>query len=452
MAIKTLHITNSYHPASGGIRTFYRALLDGANRHRRLVRLVVPGAETGVEEVGDYGRIYYVAAPRVPILDSRYRWMLPHMYAWRYDSPLRRILAAEGPDLVEVCDKFWLLYLSGVLRRQWIPGVAVPVIVGLSCERLDDNMRSYVSAGWAAQNACERYMRSCYVPRFDFHVAASDYIAAEVRGLLPERLHDRLHVCPMGVDFETFYSPGENSGMRQEVLRRVGGGEKTALLLYAGRLSKEKNLLMLAGMLAKLAGQSRWDYRMIVAGDGPFAGELRHALEELAPGRSLFLGHCRREDLRSLYHAADVFIHPNPREPFGIAPLEAMAAGLPLVAPASGGVLTYANEENAWLCENTAAGFAGAVERVHADAEICRRKIAKARRTAEEFSWTRVTANYFQLYDRFHQWSIREGLPQETGADAFVPDGNTLGIGSLEKAAEPRGLRSALQDLPHGGW
>jgi hypothetical protein len=48
MAIKTLHITNSYHPASGGIRTFYHALLDGANRHRRLVRLVVPGPETRV--------------------------------------------------------------------------------------------------------------------------------------------------------------------------------------------------------------------------------------------------------------------------------------------------------------------------------------------------------------------------------------------------------------------
>jgi hypothetical protein len=106
MAIKTLHITNSYYPTSGGIRTFYHALLDGANRHRRLVRLVIPGPETRVEEVGEFGRIYYVAAPHVPIVDSRSRWMLPHTYAWGYDSPLRRILAAERPDLVEVCDKF----------------------------------------------------------------------------------------------------------------------------------------------------------------------------------------------------------------------------------------------------------------------------------------------------------------------------------------------------------
>jgi glycosyltransferase involved in cell wall biosynthesis len=422
MTIKTLHITNSYHPSSGGIRTFYHALLEGANRHRRFVRLVVPGSVTSIEEVGEFGRIYRIAAPRVPVIDSRYRWMLPHTYAWRYDSPLRRILAAERPHLVEVCDKFCLLYLSGVLRRRWIPGVPVPVIVGLTCERLDDNMRTFVGTGWAAQQVCERYMRSCYVPRFDFHLAASDYIAAEVRRLLPERLRNRLHVRPMGVDFDTFSSPRDTAALRQELLRRVGGGERTALLLYAGRLSKEKNLSVLPPMLARLARHPRLDYRLIIVGDGPLAPELRNSLENFAPGRSLFLGHRDRQDLAAFYQAAETFIHPNPREPFGIAPLEAMAAGLPLVAPASGGVLTYASTENAWLAENTPAAFASAVESVHADSAIYRSKTEKARRTAAEFSWTRVTCDYFQLYDRFHAWWLREGLRRESVPRATVAD------------------------------
>src|SRR5215813_7256021 len=165
MSIKTLHITNSYHPASGGIRTFYHALLDAANRHRRHVRLVVPGAETRVQEVGEFGRIYHIAAPRVPVFDSRYRWLLPHTYVWPHNSTLRRILASERPDLVEVCDKFWLLYLSGALRRRWIRGLPVPVIVGLSCERLDDNMAAYVSSSGAARYVSERYMHDCYAPR-----------------------------------------------------------------------------------------------------------------------------------------------------------------------------------------------------------------------------------------------------------------------------------------------
>jgi phosphatidylinositol alpha 1,6-mannosyltransferase len=168
-------------------------------------------------------------------------------------------------------------------------------------------------------------------------------------------------------------------------------------------------------VLAKLASHARLDYRLIVAGDGPFTGALRESLEQYAPGRSLFLGHCLRDELRAIYHAADIFIHPNAREPFGIAPLEAMASGLPLVAPASGGVLTYANEENAWLCENTVTGYAEAVESVFADREIRGQRIARARRTAEEFSWMPVTANYFQLYDEFHAWFVRDGVRTEEG-------------------------------------
>ena len=180
---------------------------------------------------------------------------------------------------------------------------------------------------------------------------------------------------------------------------------------------------------AKLAVPAGLDYRLIVAGDGPFAGELRNALERSAPGRSLLLGHCRREELPTLYHAADVFLHPNPREPFGIAPLEAMAAGLPLVAPASGGILTYANRENAWLVENTPAAFAEAVASIYSQHWLHRRKTEKARKTAEEFSWTHITANYFQLYDQLHERAVQEGFGSESATPTSVAEAHASEAG-----------------------
>jgi phosphatidylinositol alpha 1,6-mannosyltransferase len=157
---------------------------------------------------------------------------------------------------------------------------------------------------------------------------------------------------------------------------------------------------------------------------------LRASLEHLAPERSFFLGHCEREKLPSLYHAADVFIHPNSREPFGIAPLEAMAAGLPLVAPASGGILTYANFENAWLADNTAESFADAVQSVNADSSLRRAKIEFARRTAAQFSWPRITQNYFRIYDEFYLQSLRAGLVE--GRVASVRSSESYGP-SLEE-------------------
>jgi len=338
--------------------------------------------------------------------------MLPHTYAWPGRSQLRRILAAESPDLVEVCDKFWLIYLSGVLRRRWIPGLPTPAIVGLTCERLDDNLSTYISDGPLAHSLYGWYMRSCYAPRFDFHLAASEFIADELRPLLPERLRDRLRVAPMGVDFEAFANAPDAIDRRRDLLNRVGGNEKTVLLLYAGRLSKEKNLAILPPLLARLAAQTRFDFRLIIVGDGPSAVTLRDSLEGLVPGQSLFLGHFQRDELPALYAAADVFIHPNPREPFGIAPLEAMSAGLPLVAPASGGVLTYANPQNAWLVANTPESFAQAVRNICAEPSLAQCKIENARRTAQEFSWPRITQNYFCIYDEFHLQWLHQTLTQ----------------------------------------
>jgi glycosyltransferase involved in cell wall biosynthesis len=419
MKIKTLHITNFYHPKSGGIRIFYHALLAAANRHGRFVRLVVPAEKTWVEEVGAFGRIYHVAAPRSPVLDSRYRCILPHAYAWPYNSDIRRILSDERPDIIEICDKFFLLYLAGALRRGWISGVPVPVIVGLSCERLDNNVATYMSDGPIIRALYRWYMRNCYAPRFDFHLAASEYIADEVRTSLPARLKDRLCVAPMGVDFDTFSRPSESSALRDRLLKRAGGNQQTILLLYAGRLSKEKNLGIIPPILARLATSSR-DYRLIIAGDGPFGDTLRLSQENLAPGRTVFLGHCRTDFLPGLYHAADIFIHPNPREPFGIAPLEAMAAGLALVAPASGGVLTYANRDNAWLAEDTPESFADAVQSVHADISLRRKKVEQAKRTAETFSWPRVTQNYFDIYDNFYRLSLHHSSVEAPASAAAV--------------------------------
>jgi len=130
--------------------------------------------------------------------------------------------------------------------------------------------------------------------------------------------------------------------------------------------------------------------------------KLRNALEEQAPCRALFLGHCETVRLADLYAAADVFVHPNAHEPFGIAPLEAMAAGLPMVAPASGGLLTYANRQNAWLTEPTPEAFAAAVRTVIAEEAVQREKSARGQKTAQAFAWSRATERYFQLYDRLH--------------------------------------------------
>jgi hypothetical protein len=112
-----------------------------------------------------------------------------------------------------------------------------------------------------------------------------------------------------------------------------------------------------------------------------------------------------REALGDLYSNADIFVHPNPREPFGIAPLEAMASGLALVAPNSGGVTSYASRDNAWLADATGPSFAQAVRSVHADEALRQRKIEAARLTAERHSWDAATETFLKLYDDLYAFT-----------------------------------------------
>lgn len=409
MAIKTLHITNHYHPSSGGIRIFYQALLEAADRHQREVCLVVPAEKDSMENVGRFGRIYTIAAPRCPVFDSRYRLLLPHLYALPYPSALRKILQQEQPDLVEVCDKFALSCVPSVLRRNWVKGVSPAVLVGMSCERLDDNVSAYISDGPLARTLANWYLKKMYVTRFDCHISNSDYTAGELNVALAGRPGIQVHVRPMGVHCEGFSPVRRTPSAREALLSRISlalsdNAASQRLLLYVGRLSPEKNIDVLVDTMEVLAGDANAEYHLLFAGDGPRAAWLKSVAAEKAPGRIHMLGHIgNREDLANLYANCDALVHPNPREPFGIAPLEAMASGLPVVAPDAGGVLSYANSGNAWLVNPAGVDFAAGIRDVFSDDADRTARTQQALRTAANFDWPQVAAIFFELYDDLHK-------------------------------------------------
>jgi alpha-1,6-mannosyltransferase len=445
--IKTLHLTNAWHATSGGISTFYRALLAAANQEGHLIRLIVPAHSDGVERVGSCGLIYFVKARPAP-LNSSYRIMLPGAFLGPH-GPIRRILDEERPDLVEVCDKYTLPYLAGLLRERWMLGPEFrPVTVGLSCERMDDNFATYVGKGVLGETLSRWYMKWLYFPMFDSHITVSEHTANE---LIPasrgHKVRRGVWVCPMGADCDQFRPARRAESQRRTLTAKCGGDEATTLLLYAGRLAAEKNLALLADLMELLASDRHHDFRMLIAGDGVMRAAFEQLCRQKAPGRVAFLGHVGdREELAGLYANADIFVHPNPREPFGIAPLEAMAAGLALVAPRSGGVLSYASDGNAWLGEADAETFAALVRGIAADPECCRRKTEVARATAEQYRWQSVALRYLRLYQSLY--NLHRGAPQQQMITPhfYSTAGNWLGV-EISAAKQLASSKAAFQKL-----
>lgn len=428
MPIKSVHITNYYHKDSGGISTAYNKLLEGANRYRRFVRLIVPGEESRVEEVGEFGRIYYVKAGFSPLFDKRYRVLWPWKTYLLDQSPIKKILRQEKADLIEIGEKYTLSLMAGLIRKG-IMNVSRerPMLVHYSCERMDDNVGAFISGGKVAKRLSRAFMRNYLFPMFDFHLTNSDYTAAEMRDAVSSddtrskkarlknfcwRLFrtpkspapERIFVNLCGVDIETF-SPARRSGeRRRRICRENDIPETSKLLLYAGRISPEKNVALLPKIMKELSNSSGFDVHLLVAGAGPAEERLAAECENAARGKVRMLGHLNNVDeLADLFANCDAFVHPNPREPFGITPLEAMASGLPVAAPNSGGVLSYANSDNAWLCSPEARYFSDTIRDIFSDDAQRNAKIRRALETSRKYDWESSTNNLFRLYDKMFE-------------------------------------------------
>ncbi|CAN5445356.1 hypothetical protein BH10ACI1_BH10ACI1_32930 [soil metagenome] len=424
-SLKSVHLTNYYHKNSGGISTSFNNLLAAAERHQREVRLIVPGEKEDVEIINDFAKIYYVPAKYSPIFDKRYRLILP----WQYmpgDSLIRKILLEEKPDLVEVTDKYTLSMLGAMIRIGKFKQLGRPLLVHFSAERMDDNIESFMTkrayGSWLARRVVGNYT----LASFDFHIANSVYTAEEFykaykkeankrrsawvfnkwwRFLKAPRIpiKERIYVCPRGVNAKVFRADRKNETIKKEMRERAKIPADSIVLLYAGRVSPEKNIGLLVEMMKILAKDSEKNYRLLIAGAGPQSNWLKQETAKNFPDKIIQLGHLDKETLADYYANADVFVHPNPKEPFGIAPLEAMVSGVPTLAPNSGGILTYATDENAWLIEPTGENFAASVKEIIHNSGETERRTQNAIATALDNTREKSTDHLFATYDKMYE-------------------------------------------------
>jgi alpha-1,6-mannosyltransferase len=189
---------------------------------------------------------------------------------------------------------------------------------------------------------------------------------------------------PLGVDLATF-TP-----------RAIGSGRVRApgqiLLVHCGRLSAEKKPQRSLTTLATLRA-SGLPVRLVVAGDGP----LRPRLERRAARAGLpvtFVGFLPgRADLAALLASADVALAPGPAETFGLAALEALACGTPVVVSAESALPEVAGEAGASVAgQDLAAG----VRAVLARPEQARRAAARAR--AEQYDWATAVRGFLAVH------------------------------------------------------
>lgn len=181
-----------------------------------------------------------------------------------------------------------------------------------------------------------------------------------------------VYVIPSGIDTEKFIS-GNDEG-RERVRKLFKIGEDEFIMVYVGRLAKEKNL---EEVLDIMEGMKASPVRLLIAGDGPY----RHELEEKAErqgirDRLLFAGMVSPMDVADYYRAGDVFVNASRSETQGLTYIEAMACRIPVLCRRDECLEDVIKHgENGFLYE-TAAEFENIVNMLRADEEL-RKTIGK---------------------------------------------------------------------------
>jgi glycosyltransferase involved in cell wall biosynthesis len=161
-------------------------------------------------------------------------------------------------------------------------------------------------------------------------------------------------------------------------------------LIYVGRVSKEKDLDVLASAYRQLR-DARVQVELFIVGDGPYTKTLAEVLPD-----AVFTGYLAGDDLANAYASADVFVFPSTTDTFGNVIIEAQASGLPVVVSDIGGPKELVeNGVNGFVTKALdPVEFASAIERLATDAPLRARMSLAARESVVNRSWP----NAFQKF------------------------------------------------------
>ncbi|AZZ83414.1 alpha-mannosyltransferase [Gordonia alkanivorans] len=300
-------VAESFLPQMNGVVNSVLRVVDHLESTGHEVVVIAPdtprGCASAPRTVGRRTPVHLVPAVRVPRVTSLPVGVpLPLLY---------RVLRDFAPDVVHLASPFVVGAAGAAAARALgVPTVAV----------FQTDVAGFASAYrlGAVEKAAWRYTRKLHEMCDLTLVPSTDTMNA-----LAERGVPRLRRWGRGVDLDLF-SPDRRSGaLRAEWSR----GQEDALVCgFVGRLAPEKHVERLAG----LSGDPR--VRLVVVGDGPE----RARLERLLPD-AVFAGELRGEALARAYASFDVFAHAGEHETFCQTIQEAMASGLPVIAPDAGG-------------------------------------------------------------------------------------------------------------------
>jgi len=233
-----------------------------------------------------------------------------------------------------------------------------------------------------------RYMHWFYGQLDTVFVNSEEYRQSCIkRGFDPAKLK----ILPRGLDTELF------SPARRELAfwEKFGATNGQIRLLYVGRISREKDLDILADAFRRLRNDGL-PVQLFVVGHGPYSEKFARTLPE-----AVFTGYLTGKELATAYASADIFVFPSTTDTFGNVILEAQSSGVPVIVSDSGGPKELVEDRTNGLITRSrdVDDFTQAISSLVTDATLRQRMGAAARKSVIDRSWPNAFCKFWTATD-----------------------------------------------------
>ncbi len=280
-------------------------------------------------------------------------------------------------------------FVVGFVGLRWAQSHEIPIVS--TYHTLYDRYSHYVPLP-------RRYVRFKIAKHTNFYYNNVSHVItpshASYRWLRRHSVKTPITVIPTGVSSPAILD-------RSEIRHQLGIPPEQKIMLYVGRVAREKNLGVLFEM-AKRVFQRDPTLRLWLVGDGPYREASRQIARDLEIGdRVQFVGYVPRDQVDRYYAAADLFVFSSITETQGLVVQEAMTYGLPAIAVAGGGASAgIQNGINGFIVKNDAKHFAETVLQVMENESLYETLSHGARVTVRGYSTHRTVEGVLGVYNQ----------------------------------------------------
>ena len=386
--MKVLITTDCYEPVVNGVVVSVKNLENGLSARGHEVRVLTLSdcsrsyVRDNVTYIGSISaeRVYPQARIRVRNAHSEY---IRDLIDWR-------------PDVVHSQSEFSIFSLGHTIAQ----ACGVPLIH--TYHTVYENYTHYFSPNVNAGKRFAAWFSRHVLMKVDRVIAPSEKVRQMLRSYHVEQ---KIDVIPTGISLDEFAEkPGE--AWIREKKQAYGIPQENLVLIFIGRLAKEKNIDELLTFMPEL---SQKNISLLLVGDGPY----REKLEQMAAcsegtAQIVFAGMIHTDEVKAYYHLGDVFVNASTSETQGLTYFEALSSGLPLLCHADSCLDNVIQDGvNGWQYHDR-EDFLNYICQLQASDALRTEMSLHSLETAKEFS----TAAFAEKVEALYLQSIRE----KTGA------------------------------------